>query len=80
MRLFALQAAAGELSAHAGNAFAHVAKPKHGGVVQAANDLSFELVAKGDIATIYIEDHDNPFPAAGATLIVLLHRPLALLM
>jgi hypothetical protein len=63
----ALQAAAGELSAHTGNAFAHGAKPKHGGVVQAANDLSFELVAKGDTATIYIEDRDKPFSAAGAT-------------
>ena len=50
-----------------GNAFAHGAKPKHGGVVQTANDLSFELVAKGDTATIYIEDHDKPFSAAGAT-------------
>jgi hypothetical protein len=55
------------------NAFAHGAKPKHGGVVQAASDLSFELVPKGDTATIYVEDHGKPFSAAGATgkLIVL---------
>ena len=46
-------------------AFAHTDKPKHGGVVQAASDLSFELVPKGDVATIYIEDHGKPFPTAG---------------
>ena len=48
-------------------AFAHTDKPKHGGVVQAASDLSFELVPKGDVATIYIEDHGKPFPTAGMT-------------
>lgn len=46
-------------------AFAHTDKPKHGGVVQAASDLSFELVPKGDAATIYIEDHGKPFATAG---------------
>ena len=45
--------------------FAHTEKPKHGGVVQAASDLSFELVAKGDVATIYVEDHGKPFTTAG---------------
>jgi hypothetical protein len=48
-------------------AFAHADKPKHGGVVQAASDLSFELVMKGNVATIYIEDHGKPFPTAGMT-------------
>ena len=46
-------------------ASAHTDKPKHGGVVQAASDLSFELVAKGDVATIYVEDHGKPFATAG---------------
>jgi hypothetical protein len=46
-------------------ASAHSEKPKHGGVVQAANDLSFELVSKGDVATIYVEDHGKPFATAG---------------
>ncbi|MBI3345830.1 MAG: hypothetical protein HY020_01305 [Burkholderiales bacterium] len=39
--------------------------PRHGGVVQMANDLSFELVAQEDGATIYIEDHDKPMATAG---------------
>jgi len=39
--------------------------PRHGGVVQSANDLSFELVAGDDGATIYIEDHDKPVATAG---------------
>jgi hypothetical protein len=46
-------------------ALAHTEKPKHGGVVQAASDLSFELVSKGDVATIYVEDHGKPFATAG---------------
>lgn len=39
--------------------------PRHGGVVQSANDLSFELVTGNDGATIYIEDHDKPVATAG---------------
>lgn len=50
-----------------GNVNAHDAKPKHGGIVQSANDLSFELVAKGDNATIHVEDHGKPFSTTGAT-------------
>ena len=47
-------------------AFAHgAAKPKHGGVVQSASDLSFELVATGDGATIYVIDHEDEFDTAG---------------
>lgn len=42
------------------------AKPKHGGVVQTANDVSFELVAQADGAAIYIEDHEKPMSVAGA--------------
>ncbi len=41
------------------------AKPKHGGVVQAASDLSFELVGTADGAVIYIEDHGQPMAPAG---------------
>lgn len=48
-------------------AFAHTDKPKHGGVIQAASDLSFELVPKGDVATIYVEDHGKPVATAGMT-------------
>lgn len=41
------------------------AKPKHGGVVQAASDLSFELVGMADGAAIYVEDHGKPLAPAG---------------
>ncbi|WP_298829768.1 hypothetical protein [uncultured Piscinibacter sp.] len=47
-------------------AFAHGGgDPKHGGVVQTASDLSFELVAGADGATIYVEDHGKPLAPAG---------------
>ena len=41
------------------------AKPMHGGVVQAASELSFELVATADGAVIYVEDHGKPMAPAG---------------
>jgi hypothetical protein len=40
-------------------------EPKHGGVVQAASELSFELVAKDGNALIYIEDHGRPMATKG---------------
>jgi hypothetical protein len=52
----------------ASQAFAHgAAKPKHGGVVQSASDLSFELVPTGDGATLYVIDHDAEFDTAGTS-------------
>jgi hypothetical protein len=42
-------------------------KPKHGGVVQVASDLSFELVGTTDGAVIYVEDHGKPLAPAGMT-------------
>jgi hypothetical protein len=50
-----------------GNALAHGDKPKHGGVVRTASDLSFELVDKDGTATIYVEDHGKKLSTAGAT-------------
>lgn len=47
------------VSAHSGGA------PKHGGVVSAASELAFELVASPDGATLYVEDHGKPMPSAG---------------
>jgi hypothetical protein len=49
------------------------AKPKHGGVVQTASDLSFELVARDGNALIYVEDHGKPVAPTGlkGTLTVL---------
>lgn len=38
---------------------------KHGGVVQTASDLSFELVAQPDGAAIYVEDHGKPMAPTG---------------
>jgi hypothetical protein len=32
-------------------------KAQHGGIVQAAGDLSFELVREGDGAALYVVDH-----------------------
>jgi hypothetical protein len=46
-------------------AIAHgAAEPSHGGVVQTASDLSFELVATPDGAAIYIVDHDEDADAS----------------
>ena len=50
-----------------GNVLAHEAKPKHGGIVQSAGDLSFELVTKDGGATIHVDDHGKDLPTAGAT-------------
>lgn len=56
-----------------GQALAHGAKPKHGGIVQTAGDLSFELVTKDGGATIYVDDHgkDKTTVGAAGTLTVL---------
>lgn len=50
-----------------GNAVAHGEKPKHGGIVQVASDLSFELVNKEGKATIYVEDHGKPVVTANVS-------------
>jgi hypothetical protein len=67
MKTQLLAAAVLSLSALAMNsAMAHgAAAPRHGGVVQMANDVSFELVADADGATIYLIDHDAPMPSTG---------------
>jgi hypothetical protein len=48
------------LSALGFNAFAHGTKPQYGGVVSTAGELSFELVAHGEAATLYVVDHGKP--------------------
>ena len=65
-KIFAAAALAASM-ALSGNAFAHGAKAKHGGIVQTAGDLSFELVAKDGGTTIYVDDHGKDLPTAGAT-------------
>ncbi len=41
------------------------ATPMHGGIVQTAADLSFELVATPDGALIYVQDHGKDADATG---------------
>ena len=43
-----------------------VAKAKYGGVVQKANDITYELVAHADGAAIHIDDHGKPVSVVGA--------------
>lgn len=54
----ALSATSPTVHAHGG------AKAQHGGVVQTASDLSFELVAQGAGASLYVVDHDKPADAS----------------
>lgn len=45
-------------------AMAHgTAAARHGGIVQVANDVNFELVVEADGATIYLVDHDEDMPS-----------------
>jgi hypothetical protein len=47
-------------------AIAHgTAGPRHGGIVQVANDVNFELVVEADGATLYLVDHDKDMPSKG---------------
>lgn len=39
----------------------------HGGIIAAAGDLDYELVAKSDSLTLYVVDHDKPVSTAGAS-------------
>jgi len=43
------------------------AKPQHGGIVRTASDLSFELVAAADGATLYVIDHGKDYDTAGVS-------------
>ena len=59
-------AAAIALASMMSSAFPHgEPKAQHGGVVAAANDLFFELVAQGDRTTLYLFDHDKPLSTQG---------------
>lgn len=65
-KIFAVAALAASVVL-SGNVLAHGAKPKHGGIVQSAGDLAFELVTKDGGTTIYVDDHGKDLPTAGAT-------------
>ncbi|MCR6478414.1 hypothetical protein NU688_19795 [Variovorax sp. ZS18.2.2] len=43
------------------------AKPAHGGIVTVAKDVSYELVARPDLISLYVSDHGKPVDLAGAT-------------
>jgi hypothetical protein len=42
-------------------------KPKYGGVVTVVKDVQYELVAKADSVTLFIEDHGKKVDTKGAT-------------
>lgn len=65
-KLIAFAAVATTL-ALSGNVMAHGSKAKHGGIVQTAGDISFELVSKDGKTTIYVDDHGKELPMAGAS-------------
>jgi len=56
-----------------GSKHAHDAKPAYGGVVSVVKDVNYELVAKPDTITLYINDHGKPVDTkdASATLTLL---------
>lgn len=41
--------------------------PKYGGVVKEVGEIQYELVAKTDVITLYVEDHGKKIDTAGAT-------------
>lgn len=42
-------------------------KPRHGGIVQLVNDVSYELVIRDAGVDIYVTDHGKPMSTAGMT-------------
>ncbi len=40
-------------------------KARHGGLVQMAGEVKFELVARGDSAEVYLDDHGQAIPTKG---------------
>jgi hypothetical protein len=40
-------------------------QPRHGGIVQVANHINFELVVEANAATLYLVEHDTPMPTQG---------------
>lgn len=65
-KLIAL-AALGTALILSGNVMAHGSKARHGGVVQTAGDLSFELVSKDGKTTLYVDDHGKDLPTTGVS-------------
>lgn len=40
-------------------------QPRHGGIVQVAHHINFELVVEDNAATLYLEEHDAPMATLG---------------
>ena len=60
-KLFTTMMLAAALSG--GLAWAHGdEKARHGGLVQISGETKFELVAKGDTAEVYLDDHGETIP------------------
>ena len=57
------------LSSYGKLALAHAehGQPQYGGVVAEAGEMQFEVVGKDGLLTVYLSNHGNPVPAAGAT-------------
>ena len=55
-----------------GQPHSHDAKPQHGGVVSVIKDINYELVAKADSLTLYVNDHDQPVDTRNASATVTL--------
>ncbi len=64
MRL--LTAAALLLASAMSMAHGPLSVPKFGGIVAEANDVEYELVAKADSLTLYVEDHHKKVDTKGA--------------
>lgn len=50
-----------------GGEHAHDAKPQYGGVVTVVKDVNYELVAKPDSITLYVNDHGKPVDTKNAS-------------
>jgi hypothetical protein len=68
MKRFLMALALGAATLTCGSATAHgAAKAQYGGIVQLVDDMSFELVVRGDAAELYLGDHGEKVPTANMT-------------
>jgi hypothetical protein len=67
-RIPTLAALAAAVFLHVGAVHAHGdAVPRHGGIVQMAGEIKFELVARGDAAELHLDDHGQTMSTAKLT-------------
>jgi hypothetical protein len=67
-RIPSLAALAAAVILQIGVAHAHGdAIARHGGIVSMAGEVKFELVARGDAAELYLDDHGQTMPTAKLT-------------